>query len=132
SQKVQLIYSLQKKHQVTTVEELLQIQEELDNKVVLADGIDASITKLEGEAEKAKVDTDKIAQQLNEKRQQAIPVLTDKVTAILAQLGMPNARFKFELNYTDSYYNTGKDSINLLFSANKGTDFGLLKKVASG
>jgi DNA repair protein RecN (Recombination protein N) len=132
SQKLQLIYSLQKKHQVATVEELLQIQEELDNKVVMADGIDASIQKLEAEAEKAKSETDAIALKLNEKRLEAIPVLTEKVTAILAQLGMPNARFKFELNYTGSYHNTGKDDINLLFSANKGTDFGLLKKVASG
>lgn len=132
SQKLQMIYTLQKKHQVATVEELLQIQEGLDNKVVLADGIEASIERISAEAEKAKLETDEIAKQLNEKRQQAIPVLADKVTAILAQLGMPNARFKFELNHIDAYYTTGKDNINLLFSANKGTDFGLLKKVASG
>jgi DNA repair protein RecN (Recombination protein N) len=132
NQKLQLIYSLQKKHQVTTVEELLAIQEDLDSKVVLADGLDGAIQKKEAEAEKAKAVIDATALQLHEARQKAIPVLAEKITAILAQLGMHNARFKFELTQGDAYYNNGKDAISLLFSANKGGDFGLLKKVASG
>lgn len=132
NQKLQLIYSLQKKHQVATVEELLVIQEALDNKVVMADVLDASIDKLKIEIEAAKVIIDKTATGIFNNRQKAIPVLTDKITAILAQLGMPNARFNFEVKATDTYHNNGKDEMSLLFSANKGTDFGLLKKVASG
>ena len=132
NQKLQLIYTLQKKHQVTTVEELLVIQDSLDNKVVLADTLDATIEKLEAESEKVKAEIDVTAKTIYDKREKAIPVLTEKITVILAQLGMPNARFNFGLNHTDSYHNSGKDEINLLFSANKGTDFGLLKKVASG
>jgi len=132
NQKLQLIYTLQKKHQVTTVEELLVIQNGLDNKVVLADTLDATIEKLEAESEKVKTEIDVTAKAIHDKREKAIPVLTEKITVILAQLGMPNARFNFGLNHTDSYHTSGKDEINLLFSANKGTDFGLLKKVASG
>jgi len=59
-------------------------------------------------------------------------LLTEKITTILTQLGMSNARFDFKLRLGDSFQNNGKDTISLLFSANKGTDFGLLKKVASG
>ncbi|MES2485700.1 MAG: DNA repair protein RecN [Bacteroidota bacterium] len=132
NQKLQLIYTLQKKHQVATVEELLSIQDDLDNKVLLADGLEDAIKQKEAEAEKLKADTDVIAVQLHEARQIAIPVLVEKMMAILAQLGMPNARFKFGLNQGESYYNNGKDVISLLFSANKGGDFGLMKKVASG
>lgn len=132
NQKLQLIYTLQKKHQVGTVEELLEIQEALDNKVVLADELDGTINKLKEEAEKAKTIIDTTAKTIHDKRVKAVPVLTDKVTFILAQLGMPNARFNFEVKLSDSYHNNGKDEISLLFSANKGTDFGLLKKVASG
>ena len=132
NQKLQLIYSLQKKHQVATVEELLIIQDGLDNKVVLADTLDATIQKMEIESDKLKAEIDVTAQTIHDKREKAIPVLTEKITVILALLGMPNARFNFGLNHTDSYHNSGKDEINLLFSANKGTDFGLLKKVASG
>ena len=132
NQKLQLIYTLQKKHQVATVEELIEIQGALDNKVVMADALDSTIEKLKGESDNAKAATDETAQSLHEKRQQAIPVLTEKITAILAQLGMPNARFNFQIKATDSYHVNGKDEMSLLFSANKGTDFGLLKKVASG
>ena len=132
NQKLQLIYTLQKKHQAATVEELLVIQNEHDNKVVLADELDGTIEKFSAEIEKAKRATDEVAEKLHTARIAAIPVLTTKITAILAQLGMPNARFKFDIAATESYHNNGKDTISLLFSANKGTDFGLLKKVASG
>ncbi|MCO6146488.1 DNA repair protein RecN [Flavobacterium sp. NRK1] len=132
NQKLQLIYTLQKKHQVGTVEELIEIQEALDNKVVLADELDGTINKLKEEAEKAKTIIDTTAETIHDKRVKAVPVLTDKITFILAQLGMPNARFNFEVKLSDNYHNNGKDEISLLFSANKGTDFGLLKKVASG
>lgn len=132
NQKLQLIYALQKKHQAGTVQELLVIQEELESKVVLVEGLDDAIKKLEVQAEKARAETDGTATLLHEQRQHAIPVLTDKITEILMQLGMPNARFKFEVTATNSYYANGKDQMSLLFSGNKGTDFGLLKKVASG
>ncbi len=132
NQKLQLIYSLQKKHQVGTVEELLAIQNDLDGKVVLVDELDVSIQKLEEAIKTAVKETDATALSIHENRKKAIPELSNKATAILAQLGMPNARFNFEIEYKDVYHTTGKDEINLLFSANKGTDFGLLKKVASG
>lgn len=132
NQKLQLIYTLQKKHQVSTVEELITIQEALDNKVLMADELDGSIERLTADAEKAKAEIDATALKIHDKRAKAIPVLTEKITIILAQLGMPNARFKFEIKLSDSYHNNGKDDMSLLFSANKGTDFGLLKKVASG
>ncbi|QEE49962.1 DNA repair protein RecN [Flavobacterium alkalisoli] len=132
NQKLQLIYMLQKKHQVATVEELIAIREELDGKVVMADELDSTIEKLEAQLEKAKAEADATALTIFENRQKAIPVLTDKVTAILTQLGMPNARFQFDITHKENYTPNGKDEINLLFSANKGTDFGLLKKVASG
>lgn len=132
NQKLQLIYTLQKKHGAATVEELLAIQEALDSKALMAGDIDSSIEKLSAELEKNKAQADDTAALLHEQRQRAIPVLTEKVTAILSQLGMPNARFNFEVKVGDTYYTNGKDVMSLLFSANKGTDFGLLKKVASG
>lgn len=132
NQKLQLVYSLQKKHQVATVEELLEIQNELDNKVVLADDIDSHIKKLENQISEKEVVLNGLAATISENRKKAVVILTDKITLILSQLGMPNARFQFEIRDSESYNAFGKDEIQLLFSANKGTDFGLLKKVASG
>src|SRR5690606_4176177 len=75
NQKLQLIYMLQKKHQVATVEELIAIREELDGKVVMADELDSTIEKLEAQLEKAKAEADATALTIFENRQKAIPVL---------------------------------------------------------
>ena len=132
NQKLQLIYNLQKKHQVLTVEELLEIQHELEGKVVSVFTLEQEIIKLEEGITAFETELNRIAERINHSRREAIPDLSDKLIQILNQLGMPNVRFKIDITATESYFNNGKDSIQFLFSANKGTDFGLLKKVASG
>ncbi len=132
SQKLQMIYNLQKKHNVGSVEELLVIQNNLDSKVVLADDLDNQIQKLIQKQEEVHLVLEEISSKISENRKIAVPVLVDQIIEVLSQLGMPNARFQFEIKASDSFLPTGKDEIQLLFSANKGTDFGLLKKVASG
>ncbi len=132
NQKLQVIYNLQKKHQVSSIDELLLIQNDLDNKVV-------SILTFETEIEKIKLILNDLEIELNEKantinsnRKKSIPVLTDKLTFILSQLGMPNARFDLKLIKKETFLINGKDELQFLFSANKGSDYGFLKKVASG
>ena len=132
NQKLQSIYNLQKKHNVASVEELLLIQNDLDNKVVRADDLDNQIKKVENEIERLSEILNDLAAKISENRKKAVPVLVTQVTDILSQLGMPNARFQFEMTSSDNFLTTGKDIVQLQFSANKGTDFGLLKKVASG
>lgn len=130
--KLQTIYNLLKKHQVQTISELLVIQDELDAKVIRVDDLDGTISKLQSDLISKQVKVDEIAKSISENRKKAAPILIDKIKAILAQLGMVEANFQIEINHTDSYYTKGKDEVVLLFSANKGTSFGLLKKVASG
>lgn len=130
--KLQTIYNLQKKHQVQTIAELLVIQNELDAKVIRVDDLDGAINKLQSELNSKQQKVDEIAHSIFENRKKTAPVLIEKIKAILAQLGMVEANFQIEVNHTDSYYPKGKDEVVLLFSANKGTSFGLLKKVASG
>jgi DNA repair protein RecN (Recombination protein N) len=130
--KLQNIYVLQKKHQVDSVEGLLIIQNELDNKAVSVIDIESKIEKLELQLQENIAVLDKLASQISENRSKAVPVLINQITEILVQLGMPNAQFQFQINGSDNYLPLGKDEVQLLFSANKGTDFGLLKKVASG
>ena len=130
--KLQTIYNLQKKHQVQTISELLVIQNELDAKVIRVDDLDGAINKLQSELNSRQTKVDEIAKSIFENRKKTAPILIEKIRAILAQLGMVEANFQIEINHTDSYYPKGKDEVVLLFSANKGTSFGLLKKVASG
>lgn len=130
--KLQALYSLQKKHQVQSIAALLEIQHQLDLKVVKVDDLEGQIRKIESDLQIAIVAIDAIAQQITNNRKEAIPQLVAKIKTILAQLGMAEANFQFDLVATEHYFAAGKDELNVLFSANKGTDFGLLKKVASG
>lgn len=132
NQKLQLIYSLQKKHQVSTIEELLYIQNDLENKLVSINDLENYITTLNENIKESEFQLDILSKKIHDNRQVSIPVLSEKLIFMLEQLGMPNARFNIKVNPTTSYFQNGKDELQFLFSANKGSDFGLLKKVASG
>ncbi len=132
SQKLQVIFNLQKKHQVATVDELLEIQANLENSVLELGNMEEEIAALMISIEQKVVELDAFSTRLHTNRLESIPVLSQKLIAILETLGMPNVRFKIEINRTETYFQNGKDELQFLFSANKGTDFGLLKKVASG
>ncbi|MEC4050554.1 DNA repair protein RecN [Flavobacterium sp. SUN046] len=132
NQKLKLIYDLQKKHQVNSITELIAIRESLNDKVVSVLNIENDILSLEKELVVLEKELNQFATSLHENRQKAIPVLTEKMLAILHDLGMANARFDIQLIAKTDFQSNGKDDISFLFSANKGGDFGLLKKVASG
>jgi DNA repair protein RecN (Recombination protein N) len=132
SQKLQNIYNLQKKHNVQTIEELINIQNELDEKVVSVSDLEIRIKNGENLILKFEEELNQLANKISEKRKIAIPILSEKILKILEQLGMPNSRFNIDLITKNQYFINGKEEISFLFSANKGTDFGLLKKVASG
>lgn len=132
NQKLQLIYNLQKKHQVISVDELLQIQANLENAVIELGNIEEEIALLTNSIAQKVEELDAFSALIHQNRANAIPVLSSKLISILETLGMPNVRFKIELLSSENYFQNGKDELQFLFSANKGTDFGLLKKVASG
>lgn len=128
NQKLQTIYNLQKKHQVGSISELLEIQNDLDNKVVSVGELEIHIGKLTDKIKNTSLELDVFANSIRENRLKAVPMLSEKLIVILEQLGMPNVRFNMELKATDTYLANGKDELQFLFSANKGSDFGLLKK----
>lgn len=132
SQKLQLIFNLQKKHHVNSVDELLQIQADLGNTLLELDNIEEEIEALSKSIEQKANELDAFAGTIHQNRINAIPVLSNQLISILETLGMPNVRFNMELLPSETYFQNGKDELQFLFSANKGTDFGLLKKVASG
>lgn len=131
-QKLQSIYTLQKKHGVPTVEELIGIRDALEQKTVSAEEIENRISELEAEISSSENALDVLADKIRSNRQKALPLLDKKLVAILEQLGMPDARFRFEVKPTANYSLNGKDELTFNFAANKGSQFGTLKKVASG
>ena len=130
--RLQLIYNLQKKHYVNTISELLTIQSELFKKVNTVENAEQSLldqaTIVKGIANKL----DAVALKISDARSKIILKLSKQLADILADLGMPHARFQIKNTLSENYYNNGKDSLEFLFSANKGGQYGELKKVASG
>lgn len=132
SKQLNKIYSLQKKHSVATVEELIAIQQELEEAVSKTESVDIDLTKQKKIVEEQHTATLKKANQLHKAREKVIPALDKKLTNFMHELGMPNGRFSITLTATDTFFANGNDELSFLFSANKGGDFGQLKKVASG
>jgi DNA repair protein RecN (Recombination protein N) len=130
--KLQVLNNLLQKHQVATVSELIEIREELTEKVAVTENLDDTIQNKENEIYKAEKALDALAKTIHTKRSKAIPDLIKQLQAILMDLGMPNAQFNIELTSTKTYLSNGKEELSFLFSANKGGSFNALKKAASG
>lgn len=130
--KLQTIYTLQKKHNALDVAELLSIKSALEEKVAVTENLESDIKEKQLQVLKFEEELDSVAEKIHEKRESVIPELTYYLENLLGELGMPNAKFKIELLPSDLYHTNGKDDLSFLFSANKGTAFGEIKKVASG
>jgi DNA repair protein RecN (Recombination protein N) len=132
SGRLQAIFDLQKKHGANDISELITIREELSEKVGFTENLEAKIEKKKEEIALLDETLNIKAQALNKARTKALPQLKKQLESSLASLGMPNATFNIAVNLSDEFKTNGKDNLTFLFSANKGTDFGELKKVASG
>ncbi|MBT7425247.1 MAG: DNA repair protein RecN [Flavobacterium sp.] len=130
--RLQLIYNLQKKHYVNSISALLLILEELSTKVSTVENAEQRLLDQETIVTEITNKLDTIALKISEARKRIIPTVSKQLEAILDNLGMSHARFQIQNNITEHYYKNGKDVLSFLFSANKGGQFGELKKVASG
>ena len=73
-----------------------------------------------------------LTENLSDNRKKTLPSFTEELESLLEILGMPNTRFKINLSSSDHFLPHGKDQLIFEFSANKGSNFGTLKKIASG
>ncbi len=130
--KLQLINDLLQKHASSSVDDLKLIRDQLAEKVSVTQNIDEAIQNKEREIDVAINSLDQLSEVIRQNRLSIIPNLKKQLESLLQDLGMPNAQFKIVLNQTNNYFNNGKDSLEFLFSANRGSDFKELKRVASG
>ena len=130
--RLQLIYNLQKKHYVNSISELLSIQSTLSEKVSRVENSEQLLAEQEAIVEEIANKLDIIALKISDARNKIIPKLSKQLENVLADLGMPHARFQIQNTLSENYYKNGKDVLQFLFSANKGGQYGELKKVASG
>jgi DNA repair protein RecN (Recombination protein N) len=125
------IYQLQKKHGANSVEELMQIESDLADKVFQFQNLDESLAKAEKDLKEAQALLLDYGALLTKKRQSCFPIFEKELQELLTGLGMENARIQFE-HKPSSPTLSGLDEVEILFSANKGGVLQPLKKVASG
>ncbi|OFY87981.1 MAG: DNA repair protein RecN [Bacteroidetes bacterium RIFCSPLOWO2_12_FULL_35_15] len=126
------IYRLQQKHQVKTVAELITIKDELSNKLLDFSSLETKIEKIKKELETLQRTLTSLAKKITANRKKVIPKIETEIATLLSALAMPNAKLKIEQTETLVFTSTGMDKVNFVFSANKGSDFKELNKVASG
>ena len=126
------IYTLQQKHKVTTLAELLAIQDQLSDNLQSLLNSDEEIAELEKNNLKALQELEKLASQLSTNRTKAIGSVETQVSHTLAKVGMPNAKIKIDKTTSNELNKDGKDIISLLFSANTGQPPAPVGKIASG
>lgn len=126
------IYKLQNKHRVNSVEALLELQEELSQKIGGFQDLGSQIKNIEESIAKQEKDLLKQAKVLSKNRKSVCDGLIQSSEAILAEMQMPNARLKIQMEEKTQLSNTGIDEVNFLFASNKGSEFQAIKNVASG
>ncbi|MFT3981967.1 MAG: DNA repair protein RecN [Ferruginibacter sp.] len=124
-------YKLLKKHGVTETAQLLQLQQELGEKLDAIVNIGAGIEKLEAGVDKYYTEAMTIAQKISANRLAQVKSFTQKTNDLLTQVGMPNARLQVKIE-TAALNASGADTVAFLFDANKSGRFEPLHKVASG
>jgi DNA repair protein RecN (Recombination protein N) len=131
-QRLDLIYRLQKKHQVASVAELLEIQAELQQQLDAIGDLSAEIAALETAVQEQAQTLYALAETLSGRRHAVVAGFENKVENMLAQLAMEHARLKAEFKRLDELGPNGIDEVNFLFAANKGSRMQFIKDVASG
>ena len=130
--RLDLIYRLQKKHNVGTIAELLEIERNLDSQLQEADSLDDRIRELMERVDKVFSQMQQTADRLTTSRRKAGSMLEKQLLPVLAQVGMASARIVIDISPAQDYGPMGHDAVRLLFNANQGGTPRLLSEVASG
>lgn len=130
--RLQLIYDLQKKHRLNSIEELLNLQMDLSKKVDTILNASQIITAKKTEIKKVSEKLNILANKIHKNRQVAIADFIQQLKGLLANLKMKNTVLDIKLISVDNYYFNGKDDLQFLISADKGIHFESIKKAASG
>ena len=130
--RLQLIYDLQKKHRLNSIEELLNLQMDLSKKVDTILNASQIITAKKTEIKKVSEKLNILANKIRKNRQVAIADFIQQLKGLLANLKMKNTVLDIKLISVDNYYFNGKDDLQFLISADKGVHFESIKKAASG
>lgn len=126
------LYSLQKKHGKDSIEELIELRDELQAKLSFIENSEEEIKQLKAKVQTAFTTLKAKAKDLTSTRTKSAKLVEKEMVKRLVPLGMPNVAFKVELTSLDNFTLNGNDSVRFLFNANKGIQLQDLSQIASG
>ena len=132
NERLDLIYSLQQKHHLRSVEELIALRNSLEAKILAVSSNEEEILRLIQLKELKNAEIKDLSSRLSVKRHSVIKDIESRVIRQLLQLGMPNSKFKVEILPIPSPGVHGMDTVSFLFTANKNGVLCEISKVASG
>ena len=130
--RINLIYDLQKKHNVGSVDDLINKKNNLKKQLDESGNVEIDIKDLELKLTAKHSLLLELSKKISNSRKKIIPILKSDLESLLANLGMKNSSFNFVINKSSSFNKFGFDDIEVMFSANKGITHGPLFKIASG
>ncbi len=132
NERLNLIYSLQQKHHLSTVEELIALTEDYRKQLDNITSFDDRIAELTFQKDNLYKKVVKQASILTQLRQKAAKEVEGQMQHLLVPLGMPNVRFAVEMTLRNEPVSKGMDSVSFLFSANKNGTLQQVSSIASG
>lgn len=120
------------KHKVLTVDELIEVKSSLEKELQETFDIEDKLNRLLVTKDQLETKLKTVSQTISQNRMQAAKTLEEELKSLVGKMGMPDAVFRIDLNPSPEFLLNGTDVISFQFSPNKGSQFNLLKKTASG
>ncbi|MDA9144138.1 DNA repair protein RecN [Flavobacteriaceae bacterium] len=120
------------KHKVLTVDELIEVKSSLEKELQETFDIEDKLNRLLVTKDQLETKLKTVSQTISQNRMQAAKTLVEELKSLVGKMGMPDAVFRIDLNPSPEFLLNGTDVISFQFSPNKGSQFNLLKKTASG
>ena len=126
------LYSILKKHNVSTIEDLILVRNKLSKVFFDTKSISIQIEEIKNIIDLKKHVLSKLSLKIHKRRSKAIPKIQDELKSLVLKLGMKNASFKINLIELNDFTEFGKEKLEFLFSSNLGSKHKPLKKIVSG
>jgi DNA repair protein RecN (Recombination protein N) len=130
--RLNILYSLEKKHRVSTLSELIAYREHLKERIDEINAYDYNLEALEKKLAETRTLLKDCAARLSQERQQVIVHFEQRVVEMLHEVGIPHAGFNILLEKLDTFHEWGSDKIQFLFTANRNMAVQDIARVASG
>ena len=126
------LYSILKKHNVSTIEDLILVRNKLSKVFFDTKSLSIQIEETKKIINLKKTILSKLSIKIHKRRAKAIPKIQDELKSLVLKLGMKNASFKINLIELNNFNEFGKEKLEFLFSSNLGSKYKPFKKIVSG